>query len=85
MAHYIVADRAARESPTKRVKIDYETKTDALSLIRRENVAIAARAEGKPAARSYLTSMAREIWFRWKFSTLRGAGRKAKGRFPIAG
>ena len=49
MAHYIVADRAARESPTKRVKINYETKTDTLSVIRRENVAIAARAEAKAA------------------------------------
>jgi uncharacterized protein YuzE len=48
MAHYIVGERAARESPATHVKINYDAKTDTLSLIRRENVAIAASGEEKP-------------------------------------
>jgi hypothetical protein len=70
MAHYVVVDCAARELPTTHVKINYDSKTDTLSLIRKEDVAIAASAEERKP-RSYLNSMAREIWFRWKFATLR--------------
>ena len=47
MAHCIVGDRAARESPATHVKMNYDTKTDAPTLIRRENVAIAASGEEK--------------------------------------
>jgi Protein of unknown function (DUF2283) len=63
MAHCIAGDCAARESPTTRVKINYDAKTDTLSLIRKENVAIAGSAEGKPAVlldfdgQGYLVSM----------------------------
>ena len=49
MAHYMGRDRAAREPPTAHVKINYDTKMDRLSLIRKENGAVAASDEKKPA------------------------------------
>jgi len=49
MAHYIVGDRAARDSPTTHVKVDYDTKTETRGRICWENVAIAASTEEKPS------------------------------------
>jgi hypothetical protein len=48
MAHYVVGDCAAGESPATHVKINHDTKKDARSLIRREKRRHPASGREKP-------------------------------------
>jgi len=48
MAHYVIGDPTVRESTVAQVKVNYDTKTDTLSFILKENAAVTESDEGKP-------------------------------------
>ncbi len=48
MGHYVIGDRAVRESEATHLKINYDSKTDTLSLILKENVSVIESDEEKP-------------------------------------
>jgi uncharacterized protein YuzE len=48
MANYLMGDQTVRESTVAQVKVNYDTKTDTLSFILKENASVTENDEGKP-------------------------------------